>query len=122
LQVYELASHLIKHYTGSGKTFYLAAEQADLQIRQQPSGKGAAAVTAVTPLDAERQEMLSKMWWEQQAAVDDARVDQANELKGVQVGGVVPCRIRSVKLRGNRKTMHMLTMVIGVQGLRNKHR
>jgi hypothetical protein len=84
--VYELASHLIKRYKGSGKTFYVAAEQADLQIRQQPSAKDAAAVSAATPLDAERQEMLSKMWWEQQAAVDDARVDQADDLKGVQVG------------------------------------
>lgn len=88
LQVYELASYLIKRYTGSGKTFFLAAEQGDLQMRQQPTGKAAAAaaVTAATPLDAERQEMLGKMWWEQQAAVDDARVDAADKLKGVQVG------------------------------------
>lgn len=86
-QVYELASYLIKRYTGSGKTFFLAAEQGDLQMRQQPTGKAAAAaaVTAATPLDAERQEMLGKMWWEQQAAVDDARVDAADKLKGVQV-------------------------------------
>jgi hypothetical protein len=28
------------------------------------------------------------MWWEQQVAVDDARVDQADDLKGVQVGAL----------------------------------
>jgi hypothetical protein len=85
--VYDLAAHLISRYKGSGKTFYLAAEQADLQIRQQPADKGAAAaaVTAATPLDPERQEMLSKLWWEQQAAVEDARADAADNLKGVQV-------------------------------------
>jgi hypothetical protein len=89
LQVYELGSYLINRYSGSGKTFYLAAEQADLQMRQQPSGKNAAAVTAATPLDADRQEMLGKMWWEQQAAVDDARVDHADKLNGVQVGFIM---------------------------------
>jgi hypothetical protein len=55
-------------------------------------------------------EMLSNMWWEQQVAVDDARVDQADSLKGVQVGGVFVCcpaaLIASVEICTTTQAMH----------------
>jgi hypothetical protein len=112
--VYELASHLIKRYSGSGKTFYLAAEQADLQMRQQPSGN-AAAVTAATPLDAERQELLIKLWWEQQAAVDDARVDHAEQLKGVQVRAAGVCVLRVTVFYVDCCMLHAVSKMLHVE-------
>lgn len=68
-------------YKGSGKTFYLATDNADFQIRQHSADE---AVTAATPIDASRQELIGKMLWEQQAAVEDARAD-ADGMTGVQV-------------------------------------